>query len=272
MNPIGIMQGRLLPPEAQALQCFPRSRWADEFGLASTVPVDYIEWIYDRYGAESNPLFSDRGMRQLKSLIDSTGIAIRSVCADYFMEFPLARCRESIDVLWALLDRCGAIGANRIVLPFVDNSAIGSSESASVIQILQTAAERAMQVGIELHLETSLPPRTFAELLRQLPEKTVKVNYDSGNSASLGFVAKEEFAALGSRIGSVHIKDRVHKGGTVPLGAGDADFAAVFGNLRQLSYRGDFTLQVARSTEGDEVNWARKNVEFVRGYWSDVRG
>jgi L-ribulose-5-phosphate 3-epimerase len=272
VNPIGIMQGRLLPPEAGVLQCFPRTRWADEFALAVTVPVQYIEWIYDHYGAESNPLTDDAGIKQLKSLIDSTGVAVRSICGDYFMEFPLVRCRESVEVLWKLLDQCGAIGAKRVVLPFVDNSAITSSEFGPVVEILQTAAARAVQVGIELHLETSFPPQTFAELLCQLPEPTVKVNYDSGNSASLGYAVREEFVAIGSRIGSVHIKDRVRGGGTVPLGTGNADFAAVFENLRRISYRGDFTLQVARSTDGDEVNWARHNVGFVRGYWPEVRG
>jgi hexulose-6-phosphate isomerase len=105
-----------------------------------------------------------------------------------------------------------------------------------------------------------------------LPERVVKVNYDSGNSASLGYVVKEEFAAIGNNIGSVHIKDRICGGGTVPLGCGNADFAAVFENLRQISYSGDFTLQVARGKVGDEVNWARHNVDFLRGYWAEAQG
>ena len=37
----------------------------------------------------------------------------------------------------------------------------------------------------------------------------IKVNYDSGNSASLGYDPTDEFAAYGERVGSVHIKDRV---------------------------------------------------------------
>src|SRR5437879_3347098 len=161
------MQGRLLPPEEGALQCFPRWRWADEFDLAATVPVEYIEWIYDSYGAEGNPLTNGSGIRQLTSLIDSTGVAIRSICGDYFMEYPLTRYRESIEVLSHLVDRCHAIGAKRVVLPFVDDSAIRADEFGRVVEIMQTAAARAAQAGIELHLETYLPPGSLADLLRQ---------------------------------------------------------------------------------------------------------
>jgi hexulose-6-phosphate isomerase len=99
-----------------------------------------------------------------------------------------------------------------------------------------------------------------------LPHPSIKVNYDSGNSSSLGYRPAEEFAAYGKRVGSVHIKDRVCGGGTVPLGEGDADFPALFEALRRVEYRGDFILQVARGPEGDEVAWARTNRAFVEHY------
>jgi hexulose-6-phosphate isomerase len=94
----------------------------------------------------------------------------------------------------------------------------------------------------------------------------LKVNYDSGNSASLGYSVVEEFAAYGDRIGSVHIKDRVRDGGTVPLGQGDADFPALFAELKRLGYANNFVLQVARGLPGDEVSWARNNASFVAGH------
>jgi hexulose-6-phosphate isomerase len=234
------------------------------------VPLEYIEWIYDSYGAESNPLNKSGGIQRLKSLMGTTGVGIRSICADYFMEFPLVRCKESPGVLLNLIGRCHAIGAQRIVLPFVDNSAIVANEIGPAVEILQTAAAEAAQAGIELHIETSLPPRSIPNLLRELPESIVKINYDSGNSASLGYSVNEEFAATGASIGSVHIKDRIRGGGTVPLGCGEADFAALFENLHRISYQGDFTLQVARGKDGDEINWAQQNVGFLRGHWAGV--
>jgi len=270
VNQIGIMQGRLLPPEDGRLQCFPRSRWAEEFKLAAMVPLAYIEWIFDQQGLDANPLMIDNGVAQLRALMSSSGVNIRSVCADYFMEYPLVRCGQSSEILFRLLDRSHSIGAQRVVLPFVDNSAIRPDEFDRVIELLHTIAVDAAHASIEIHLETSLPPLRFAELIKDLPS-VVKVNYDSGNSASLGYAVGEEFGALGARIGSVHIKDRITGGGTVPLGSGNADFGALFQELRKISYSGDFTLQVARANEGDEVNWARCNVAFMCKYWPKAK-
>ena len=125
----------------------------------------------------------------------------------------------------------------------------------------------AEETGVELHLETSLGPAEFARLLDGVPNPNLKVNYDSGNSASLGYAPADEFAAYGDRIGSVHIKDRVLNGGTVPLGTGDTDFPALFSGLEKIRYQGDFTLQVARGIPGDEVAWAKQNVAWVRAHW-----
>jgi L-ribulose-5-phosphate 3-epimerase len=92
----------------------------------------------------------------------------------------------------------------------------------------------------------------------------VMVNYDSGNSASLGYQPKDEFAAYGARVGSVHLKDRRKGAGTVPLGEGDTDFAALFECLGAVSYRRDFIMQVARGIAGDELQWARHNASAAR--------
>ena len=167
-----------------------------------------------------------------------------------------------------LLRHSAAIGVNRIVIPFVDASAIHSAEDLDVVEeALNRGLKFADETGVEIHLETSLGPAEFAKLLDRIPHAKLKVNYDSGNSASLGFSPADEFAAYGDRIGSVHIKDRVLHGGTVPLGTGNADFPALFSCLKKLDYRGDFTLQVARATSGDEIAWAKQNLAFVHNYW-----
>jgi L-ribulose-5-phosphate 3-epimerase len=268
---IGIMQGRLVPPEPGHFQAFPRDRWVEELALAPQVPISYIEWIYDLYGADVNPLTNDIGV--LHSGAADSGIEIRALCADYFMDRPFLRCTDSecqerLDLLHKLLRLAKQVAIQRIVLPFVDASRIETQEDRqTVIRVLKAVLPTAREAGVELHLETSLGPADFARLLDQLPSTLIKVNYDSGNSSSLGFVPKEEFGAYGDRIGSVHIKDRVRGGGTVPLGTGDADLPAVFAALGRIGYEGDITLQVARSEPGQEVAWARSNREFVARYW-----
>ena len=151
-----------------------------------------------------------------------------------------------------------------MVVPFVDASRIDSdAELDHVVGVLERLLPAAEETGVELHLETSLSPSRFAQLLARLPHPMLKVNYDSGNSASLGYDPTDEFAAYGGRVGSVHIKDRVRGGGTVPLGSGDTNFQALFECLGALGYSGDFVLQAARGTDGDEVSCARENREYV---------
>lgn len=275
MTKWGIMEGRLVPPEDGRFQCFPRSQWESEFAHAAKVPFDYIEWVYDLYGHDVNPLGNPAGtgIERLKNLVASTGVCIRSVCADYFMHKPLVRCSpqeldERLQELARILRNGRAVGVNRVVIPFVDASAIRSNEDFVAVQdALKAAVPFSEETGIEIHLETSLGPAEFAKLLDLIPHPSLRVNYDSGNSASLGYSPANEFAAYGDRIGSVHIKDRVLNGGTVPLGTGNADFAALFSCLEKIEYRGDFTLQVARGTPGDEVAWAKQNLAFIRGHW-----
>lgn len=271
MSRIAIMQGRLVPPEAGRFQSFPRERWRDEFALAAQAGLDAIEWIYDQYGEDANPIVTSDGIAELKSLSQQHSIAVVSVCADYFMDRPLVRTsdaelQEILEKLHALLDRCAVLGIERIVLPFVDHSRIeNADETAQVINILKGVLPKAEARGVELHLETSLGPRPFAALLDRLPYRWLRANYDSGNSSSLGYDPVEEFAAYGSRIGSVHIKDRVRGGGTVPLGTGDADLNTLFEELEKIEYSGDYILQVAREKPGNEVEWTKQNRAYVLG-------
>jgi L-ribulose-5-phosphate 3-epimerase len=270
MRRIGIMQGRLIPPMDGRFQCFPRGRWAEEFPLAAEAGLQAIEWIYDAYGAEENPIASAAGIAQIKSLSETHRIGVFSVCADYFMDFPLVRINEQetqerLNKLFWLMRQGQALGIHRLVLPFVDASRIETeAEESAVVQCLTLAMPVAEETGVEIHLETSLAPAPFASLLSKVHHPMLKVNYDSGNSSSLGYHPTDEFAAYGQRVGSVHIKDRVLGGGTVPLGTGDADFSALFAALRKIEYSGDVILQVARPASGNEVAWAKQNLAFVQ--------
>jgi hexulose-6-phosphate isomerase len=269
---VGIMQGRLVPTTDGRFQSFPRDRWAEELPLAAEAGLNSIEWIYDVFGADVNPLADDDGINRLRRLCDDSGVQVVSLCADYFMDQPLVRANADelqarLATLTWLLGRAQRAGIRHVVLPFVDASRIDTeAEFRQVIGALRSVFPTAEATNVELHLETSLPPARFAALLAELPHPLLKVNYDSGNSASLGYSVVEEFAAYGDRIGSVHIKDRVRDGGTVPLGQGDADFPALFAELKRLGYANNFVLQVARGLPGDEVSWARNNASFVAGH------
>jgi hexulose-6-phosphate isomerase len=271
---IGIMQGRLSPPEEGRFQSFPRNSWRREIARAKEAGLAYIEWIYDDYGASANPISSEEGRQELQLLKLQSGIETPAICADWLMDFPLLRCSEEEQMhrermLHQFLRWGKSIAASRLVLPFVDASAMRDKrEEEIVLGSLERALLVSEETRVEIHLETDLGPNDFAGFLAQLPHPMLKVNYDTGNSSGLGYIASEEFDAYGDRIGSIHIKDRLRRlDGSVetkPLGQGSADFADIFASIQRIHYAGGFTLQVARGEDGDEVNWAMRQAAFVR--------
>lgn len=272
-NPIGVMQGRLLPPEDGRIQAFPRTRYAEEFALARSAGLDGIEWIAESYGADENPLLRDGGVGELRELSERTGVRVLSICADIFMEHPIAPPDpadfDASAHLRMLLARAGEIGAGHVVLPFVDRSSLRRSTLGDldrVVAFLESLAPDAERASVGLHLELDLPPPDARSLLDRLPHPLIRVTWDVGNSASLGYDTREELDAFGNRVGSVHVKDRVLGGSTVPLGEGDVDFDVVFGDLAARGYGGPFILQVARGETGKEVEWARSNRDFVERF------
>lgn len=273
----GVMQGRLSPPEDGRFQSFPRIGWRDEFAKAKAAGFSYIEWIHDDYDQGANPIFSEEGLRTFDALKAEHGIGTPALCGDWFMDFPLIRCtaeerRHREQHLHAIIGVAQRIGAKRIVLPFVDNSRMTTDEEKTqVLDVLKHALPVAERHGVELHLEADFNPQDFKQFLARLNDPFLKVNWDSGNSSGLGYVATEEFAAYGDRLGSVHIKDRYRKpeGGieTRPLGTGSANFDDVFKAIHSIGYEGGVTLQVARGTPGDEVNFLRTQIAYVQQYW-----
>jgi hexulose-6-phosphate isomerase len=269
-NPIGIMQGRLSPPVNKKIQAFPWNSWEQEFFQAKEIGLDLIDWIVEADNFYENPLLTAQGTKTIESLISRTGVRIGAVCADYFMDCPLIRCsrselEERLDVLELLLNRLNHVGIEYLEMPFVDNSAIRDrTELEQVIQIIKPRLERAYQLGVTLAFETSLPAEMFSDFLLRLEHPAARANYDMGNSASLGYDPKEELESYGEKVVTIHVKDRVLNGGTVPLGQGNTDFATCFSMLRAKNYAGPFILQVARA--GDEIESAKKNMLFVKNF------
>lgn len=123
----------------------------------------------------------------------------------------------------------------------------------------------AEETNINLSLETDLAPSPFSDLLDSINSKNVTVNYDTGNSASLGFDPIEEFSSYGHKITDLHIKDRLLGDASVPLGTGNANFQKIFDLISKYDYQGILIFQAFRDDEGLEIfkkqlSWFLKNV------------
>jgi L-ribulose-5-phosphate 3-epimerase len=263
------MQGRLVPKEENRFQSFPALRWRDEFSRAKEVGLTCIEWIYEVPNEEKNPLGTDEGIAEIKRLTRETGVLVRSICADYYMSKKLITPDAQADdaalahLCW-LIGRAEQLEITYIVLPFVDASSLRTrAERAALVRALPQVLPKAQAAGIELHLETDLPPQDFVATLETIGHIHLKANYDIGNSAALGFDQEEELTLLAPWLGSVHVKDRVKNGGTVPLGTGDADLPTCFRKFREAGFGRWYILQAARGVEGDEIAWMKNNRRFV---------
>src|ERR1700686_174345 len=269
MNPIGIMQGRLSPAVDGRIQSFPVETWREEFELARQAGLDCIEWIYETGTDAINPLGTDEAVAEICRLSDTSGVAVRSICADYFMSERLikpdgALRGEAVEHLRWLLERADAMGVRYIVLPFVDSSSLKSpQEIKGLLSMLRSVLPSAERVKIELHLETDLPPENLVAILESIEHLLVRANYDIGNSAALGYQPAHELSLIAPWLGSVHVKDRIKGGHTVPLGSGSADFGTCFRMIAKAGFNGPFILQAARESGLSEPDLAMRNREFV---------
>lgn len=270
MHEIGVMQGRLVPQVDGRIQAFPWKRWRDEFELAKTYEFRSIEFVFELDRFQENPIYTDSGNAELCMLIEKTGVPVTAICADYFMDRPFFRVRpqaqeESVRVLKRLIECAARVGAERVEIPCVDHASIVTEDDK---RDLCTYVARCLKVAerhsIQIVFETSLPPEEFRDLLVQFRHPLVKANYDTGNSASLGYDPVRELTVLGELVANIHIKDRVLHGSTVPLGSGHADFPTIFSTLAKIGYKGPFILQTAR--DPDDIGVAIRYRDMVRSY------
>lgn len=257
MYQLGVMQGRLLPKYKGRYQAHPLGYWQDEFSLAAEMGLDLIEFILDYEDFEKNPLMNEMGLEEILAISTFSGVQVKSICADYFMTAPLHNAAfdsicHSQDILKRLIVNGAKIGVKDIVIPCVDQSSLLHAQ-ASVEQFvvnIQPIIPLAEYHQVNLALETDLAPEPFAELLDRCNSPRVTVNYDTGNSAALGYDIRKEFAAYGNRISDIHIKDRMENGGSVLLGTGETDFTTLFYVLTKIQYAGSVILQAYRDEEG----------------------
>lgn len=265
------MQGRLSPRGSGPIQFFPFDTWQQEFSHAAEIGLDEIEFIFDAPRFVENPLWTDKGVRELLSVMRASGVAVRTICADFFMARPFFRTdretlAENISVLEKLIGRAKEIGANGIEIPLVDNSSIKTkAEEDILVSVIKGVLPLAKRSGVFIGLETDLPPATFRALLMRFDDPYLRANYDTGNSSGLGFDPEEELRAYGEFIANIHIKDRMLGGTTVPLGTGSARFEAFFKTLGSLGYAGSFILQAARGEDGKERETVAGQKAFVEG-------
>jgi L-ribulose-5-phosphate 3-epimerase len=256
---IGFMQGRLSAMVDGKIQAFPWSEWQQEFPRAHALGLTRMEWTIDQDRLRENPLATEAGRKEIIALCKQNTLRIPSLTGDCFMQAPFWKAtgdaqKALVDDLDLLLDASSTVGIEFVVIPLVDNGKIENETQAEVL--LQVLLDRTASLGrrnVKIVFESDLPPAPLADFIATLPGEHFGINYDIGNSASLGYDSTDEIAAYHARILNVHVKDRLRGGTTVPLGTGAADLGKAIRLIEQSGYCGQYILQTARAADGDHA-------------------
>ncbi len=256
---IGFMQGRLSALVDGKTQAFPWEEWRSEFPRAKDLGLARMEWTIDQERLRENPLTTEQGQQEILALSREHGVRIASLTGDCFMQAPFWKVDAVVrDALLAELDllvaACSRIGIEFVVIPLVDNGRIERERESDTLkrELLARSGQLARR-NVRIVFESDLPPRDLARFIEAFPADVFGINYDSGNSAALGYDSDEEIAAYAPRILNVHVKDRVRGGTTVPLGTGNADLATTIRLIEHSGYKGQYILQTARASDGDHA-------------------
>ena len=164
------------------------------------------------------------------------------------------------------------IGIGIIVIPLVDNgSLLTKNHEEQILNFLLDNYDFLKSLKIKIAFESDYSPLELKTFISRFPKDCFGINYDTGNSASLGYDPVEELSAYGDRIINVHIKDRVLGGGTVPLGEGNVDFICLFKELKKINYSKNYILQTARSNDNNHSslikNYHYLICDFIKNYF-----
>jgi L-ribulose-5-phosphate 3-epimerase len=266
---VGIMCGRLSKQIGNEIQAFPFQEWQKEFKNAKEAGFSSIEWIFD---TNPNPITNEEGINKMNDLIKKSNITINSVCCDYFMKKQLfgknpIEIEKNFDILKKIVESSKKLGITNIEIPLVDSSSLRSEEDEKQFVEVIKKIIPLLNKNMQIVLETDLSPKKFREFIESFGNNKIKVNYDTGNSAALGYDMEEEFKEIGKYFANIHIKDRKFQGNTVPLGDGDVNFELFFDKLSKIEYNGELIIQGARQDfKENHIKTCKEYLKIVKQY------
>jgi len=266
---IGFMQGRLSLMEGKKIQSFPWLNWKNEFKIGKKLSFKLLEWTLDYKKLYSNPLMLKSGQKEIKNLCTKYNFKITSLTGDCFMQKPFWKTKKSkISKLQNdflnIINESAKVGIKFIILPLVDNGKIENKKQEMIlVSFLKKIYPILRTNKLKILFESDFEPKKYLKFIKKFNPNLIGINYDTGNSASLGFDAKREISIYGKYINNVHIKDRVYRGKTVELGKGNTNFSVIFEKLKQIKYKGNFILQGARSQNKQDAKILIKYRDFV---------
>lgn len=263
---IGIMQGRLSPMVADNIQAFPEKFWKAEFFTAQALGYELIEWTLDRENIMLNPLLLDH--KSILAIKKMSGVNVESVTYDAAMQAPLVLNgkiqNKEVAVLTKVLQACKNLNVKYLIFPLVDQSSIKDDDYREYIKLFKYFDENILDSRVRIAIESDFEPNRLKQFMTDIRSENIGINYDTGNSASLGYYFEDEMSEYSSFIFNIHLKDRKFRGTTVPFGEGDAPLDEQINYFIKHLRKINLIIQGARSEDGDDVGIAQSYLKFVK--------
>lgn len=262
---IGFMQGRLFKSEKiNSIQYFPKKNWQKEIILAEKNGINLMEWTINYENIKQNHLFHKKKNLILKKIIQKSSLKINSVTCDFFMQEPFFKKNKykAISDLKKIIKLSTNVGVKFFILPLVDNSSIENLKQEKILIKELKKLTKYLQKDQKFLFEIDYPPHKINRFLSNF-DKYFGINYDTGNSASLGFDFNEEKKYF-KKVHNIHIKDRVFNGHSVRLGKGDFNFKSFFSYIKKINYKGNLILQTARAK--NNLAEIKRNINFIKKF------
>lgn len=270
MNRIGIMQGRFTDKGGFYPQQFPWENWEQEFDTGSANGISCIEWMFNYENYTQNPIWTDSGRKKLLRCKERSGVAVESVCGNFFMEKGLfGDCLQNEDafgVLGALLECMSDVGVHNLILPlFEQNRPLTEKGFWQCIPQILFMADR---YQIHVLLENDWDASVNRKLLDTLEAEHLGVCYDVGNAAGAGKDVCEEMLLLHDGIKEFHIKDKPYNGSSVMLGEGAVHFPEVMRIVKDMGIRVPFIFE---SYYGESaIEDTSKNIRYFKNVLAEL--
>ena len=262
------MQGRLLKSENKnKIQFFPSSSWKKEFFLAKKNKFGLMEWTINNENIKKNPLYNGN-ILEIKRVQKKYSLKIQSVTCDFFMQKPffkktfLSQRKFLINQLVHIIKNAENIGIKYFILPLVDQSSIGSLMEEKILIKYILKILPVLRKGSIILFESDYNPEKVMSFIKKFKSKKVGINYDTGNSAFLGYDFKQEIKYF-SYVKNIHIKDKNLNGKSVRLGTGNWDYNKFFFLIRKMNFKYNFILQTGRSIKNKDIEELNVNRNFL---------
>lgn len=261
-----LVQGRALP-QSDTMQSFPYN-WEEEIPLIKQIGFSGIEWIYDKKSQNYNPITTKQGQEKIKEITTKYNVKLENIVLDWFMEYPLLSndilsIDKKCEKLELLIQQSVDAGFKRIIFPILEKNSIRTKIDKFEKIMKEKIVKLLDEFNIEFHLETDLPAEKEYQLKENINHDKIFICYDMGNSTSFGYDPTDTIEKLKNYIGSVHIKDRMLNGCSVPLGEGNVEFLEVFKKLSEINFNGQYAFQIFRNKDSDNQLVLKKGLRFI---------